>query len=113
MKTKDLKLTSASYVIESKMSKSAKLQMLNFIQNEASDYQLMALLLDGKIIELNEQEKKRIKIRFENNKLVIGYYIFLAAVSAAAIVYDRITDKPFQMCKKIKESQDNLRQRLK
>ena len=67
METKDLKLTSANFVVESDMSKPAKLQMLNFIQNEATDYQLMALLLDGEIVDLDEQAEQVVEDRFLAN----------------------------------------------
>lgn len=65
MKSKDLKITAGYIVTESKLSKAAKLQLLNFIQKEASDEQLMALLLDGKITKLDEQAKEIINNRFQ------------------------------------------------
>ena len=69
MKTKNLKITAGYIVTESKLSKPAKLQLLNFIQNEASDEQLMALMLDGKIVKLDEQAKEIVKERFKNSKI--------------------------------------------
>lgn len=46
----ELKLMNANVVYESKLPNEAKIQLLNFIKNEASEVQLKALLLDGKII---------------------------------------------------------------
>ncbi len=63
METKDLKLTAATYVVETDLSKPSKLQLLNFIQHEANDHQLMALLLDGEIVELDEQAKQIVEDR--------------------------------------------------
>ena len=64
MKSKNLKITAGSFVAESELSKPAKLQMLNFIQHEATDHQLMALLLDGEIVELDEQAEQIVEDRF-------------------------------------------------
>ena len=64
MESKDLKITAADYVMESKMTNPAKLQMLNFIQKEANDHQLMSLMLDGKIVKLDEQAKQIVEDRF-------------------------------------------------
>ena len=65
MKKLDLQIQCGSYVTESKMSKSAKLQLLNFIQKEATEEQLMSLYLDGKIVKLDEQAKEVVRDRFE------------------------------------------------
>ena len=63
---KQLRLTAGIVVIESKLSKGAKLQLLAFIQHEATDIQIKALLLDGKILtKIDEQTKAIINDRFE------------------------------------------------
>lgn len=68
---KQLKIITGAIVTESKLSKGAKLQLLNFIQNEATDIQIKALLLDGKILtKIDEQTEEIINSRFEN--YVIG-----------------------------------------
>lgn len=50
MNKKQLTLTSAFVIYESKLPKQAKLQLMKFIKNEATDSQLKAFLLDGEII---------------------------------------------------------------
>jgi len=67
MKRQDIQLFVANRVMESKMTKLAKLQMLNFIK-EATEGQLMALALDGKITSLDEQAEQVVKDRFNTNK---------------------------------------------
>jgi hypothetical protein len=59
-----LKLIIGEKVVESKMSKDAKLQMLQFIQHEAEEYQLMAIVLDGGIVKLDEQAQQIVIDRF-------------------------------------------------
>lgn len=61
----ELKLYCLNIVADSKLSKLAKLQMLNFIK-EASEVQLKALVLDGKIVTIDEQSEKIINDRFNN-----------------------------------------------
>lgn len=64
---KQLKIIAGAIVVESKLSKGAKLQLLSFIQNEATDTQVKALLLDGKILtKIDEQTEKIIEDRFKN-----------------------------------------------
>ncbi len=60
-----LRVFTGAIVIESKLSKSAKLQLLNFIQKEASDVQIKSLLMDGEITGLDEQAKEIVNARFE------------------------------------------------
>jgi hypothetical protein len=62
---KDLKLANAAVVYESKLPNQAKIQLLNFIKNEASEVQLKALLLDGQIIsKVDEVTEQIINDRF-------------------------------------------------
>lgn len=68
MKSSELKVAAATYVKESKMSNAAKLQLFKFIQHEASDAQIKALLLDGKIVALDEQAEEVVNDRFEAKK---------------------------------------------
>lgn len=62
---KKLRLRAGKIVVESKLSKSAKLQLINFIQKEATDAQIKALLMDGKIVQLDEQSEEIVNARFE------------------------------------------------
>jgi len=63
MDTKELRLFLGKRVVESKMTKDSKIQMLKFVK-EAEEYQLMALALDGKIVTLDEQAQDIVKDRF-------------------------------------------------
>jgi len=88
MESKDLKITAADYVMESKMTNPAKLQMLNFIQKEADDHQLMSLMLDGQIVKLDEQAKQIVEDRFMVSELgVIGNIVSLLLLPGASIVW--------------------------
>ena len=60
-----LRLTAAYFVKESTMTKAAKLQVMNFLQNEATDAQVMALLLDGEIQTLDEMAETIVYDRFD------------------------------------------------
>lgn len=65
---KQLRLMAGKIIVESKLSKAAKHQLLNFIKEEASDAQVKALLMDGKIVQLDEQAEAIVNDRFENFK---------------------------------------------
>jgi len=70
---KQLRLIAAAIIAESKLPKQAKLQMLNFIKEEATDVQVKALLMDGKIVKLDEQSEEIVNDRFkvsENGKRI-------------------------------------------
>lgn len=62
---KNLRIFAAEVVVESKLSKPAKLQILNFIKEDATDAQVKALLMDGKIVQLDEQAEQIVNDRFE------------------------------------------------
>ena len=62
---KQLRVIAAEIVVSSQLSKAAKLQMLNFIKEEASDAQIKALLMDGKIVPLDEQAEEIVNARFD------------------------------------------------
>jgi len=59
-----LKLYIAEVVVNSKMSKPSKIQLLNYIQHEGDIYNLMALALDGQIVSLDEDAKQIVEGRF-------------------------------------------------
>jgi hypothetical protein len=68
MKTVELKLLAGEIVVESKLTKSAKLQLLNWLKTEASEGQVKAFLLDGGIVKLDKQSEEIVNARFENHK---------------------------------------------
>jgi len=59
-----LRILAGHIVTESKLSKTAKLQMLEFIK-VATDAQVKALLLDGRIVSLDDQAEEIVNARFE------------------------------------------------
>jgi len=87
MDTKKLKLYAGTTVKESKMSVPAKIQMFQFIK-EASDAQIKALLMDGKITRLDEQAEQIVNDRFKLFKLpqknINEMFEFTSAVTRAA-----------------------------
>lgn len=50
----ELKLFAAESVRDSKMTTAAKLQLMNFIEQDATDAQIKALIMDGKVTQLDE-----------------------------------------------------------
>ena len=72
MEKKDLQLISGTIVYESKLSIPAKLQLLNWIKESASEAQIKALLLDGVIAILDEQAEEIVNARFEQHHLNEG-----------------------------------------
>ena len=64
---KKLRIFAGEVIVESKLSKPARIQLLNFIQNEASKSQVKALLMDGEIVNLDEQAEEIVNIRFEQH----------------------------------------------
>lgn len=62
---KQLRIIAGQMIVESKLSKMSKMQLLNFIKEEASDAQIKALLMDGKICRLDEQAEQIVNDRFE------------------------------------------------
>ena len=65
---KQLRLLAAAIVVESKLPKQAKIQMLNFIKEDATDAQIKALLMDGEIVKLDEQSEKIVNDRFASTE---------------------------------------------
>jgi hypothetical protein len=62
---KELRIIAAEIIVSSKLTKSSKLQLLNFIKEDASDAQVKALLMDGEIVNLDEQGEQIVNDRFE------------------------------------------------
>lgn len=68
MNVNNLKFLAGTVVYKSgKLSEASKIQLLNFIK-EADSHQIMALLLDRKIMKLDETAKAILEDRFENSK---------------------------------------------
>jgi len=88
---KHFRMVAGTIVTNSKLNKESKLQLLNFIQNEATDVQIKALLLDGEILsDIDEQTEELINKRFENkflsevNPEVMSVGIVAAGIAAIA-----------------------------
>lgn len=60
----DLKIFAALIVMESGLSNASKLQLLNFLQYEATIPQVKAFILDGEIVNLDEQAIEIVNDRF-------------------------------------------------
>jgi len=95
---KKLRIVAGAIVTESKLSKGAKTQLLNFIKEEATDVQVKALLLDGKIVtKIDEQTEEIINSRFKLKEvtnfadtyytLSHGEYVTQSLLAAAAIIF--------------------------
>ena len=61
----DLQIFAGLVVIESKLGKEAKLQILEWLQNEASKVDLMGFLMDGRIKHFDENSEQVVIDRFE------------------------------------------------
>ncbi len=59
-----LRLIAAVMIAESNLSKGIRLQLLNFIEGQATDAQVKVLLMDGKIMNLDEQAEEIVNDRF-------------------------------------------------
>jgi len=79
-----LRVTAAYFIKESDMTKAAKLQLINFLENEATDAQIMALILDGKVQALDEMAEDVVYDRW-NAAVVEG----LLNLTAAGVALER------------------------
>jgi len=61
-----LKVVAGHLITDSDLSKSAKLQLINFLESQASEHQVKALMMDGEIIgSIDEQGQDIVDARFE------------------------------------------------
>jgi hypothetical protein len=60
-----LRVLAAYFIKESDMTKAAKLQLMNFLENEATDAQVMALMLDGEVQKLDEMAEQIVYDRWD------------------------------------------------
>lgn len=95
-----LKVISASIVYESKLSRISKIQLLKFIENEATQSQLKILILDGEIRKVSENEKdldKRFVSEIIPALIAIGI-IVPAALALGKKAYIDIFSKAAKAC---------------
>jgi len=64
MNDNQLKILAGEIVVKSKLTKPAKLQLLNYLQKEATESQVKAFLLDGEIVNLDNQAEEIVNERF-------------------------------------------------
>ena len=105
------KVAAETIVTNSSLSRSSKLQLLNFVENEATEYQVMAFLLDGTIVQLDEQAENIVEDRFncsEVGQIVTEMEPITAAAAltgtllakrAMEFVKRRYLDAAAKMCK--------------
>jgi len=65
MMSKQLRLVAAYKVVTSSASKNVKEHLIKFIKEDASDAQIKALLMDGRVVQLDEQAEEIVNDRFE------------------------------------------------
>jgi hypothetical protein len=65
---KKIRLFTAAVVMSSGIDNSAKRTLLRFIKEKATDAQLKSLLLDGKLVKLDEKAEEVINDRFESDQ---------------------------------------------
>ncbi len=76
MNTQDIiKMFSGRIITDSKLNNDTKLQMLNYVK-EANVYEVMALLLDGKIQTISEESKSVVLERFKKSDIPEKIKIF-------------------------------------
>jgi len=104
MDSKQLKLVCAGCVMNSALTNSAKIQMLEFIK-ESKDVQLKSLLLDGKIINIDEQAEEIVNDRFKASSLqegpvgsIMGMLIFTPMLWAAYRAAKAAVEKDSKIC---------------
>lgn len=72
MDYKQLRLFSEILIVESDMNESTKLFHLNFIHNEATVPQIKAYIMDGSIVELDEQAEQIVNDRFSLHEVKVN-----------------------------------------
>ena len=79
--SKQLRLVAAYKVVISPASNKVKEQLLKFIKEDASDAQIKALLMDGRIVQLDEHAEEIVNDRFEGHSALIESGMFLQMLS--------------------------------
>ena len=68
MKELQLRILAGAVVTESELPKAAKLQLLNFIESEATDAQIKVLIMDGEVTYLDEFAEQIVHDRWDGLK---------------------------------------------
>ena len=77
MNKQSLQFLTGAIITESKMPKDSKKQLLNFVEGEATEHQLMSMLLDGEVKPVSEDEKDLIEDRFTSNEKLYESYMYI------------------------------------
>jgi len=73
MNTVDLKILAGAVIVECKLDKQSKGQLLEWIQNEASKVDVMGFLLDGRVQHFEGYSEQIVVDRFEAHELSEGW----------------------------------------
>ena len=87
-----LKVIAACVVNEANLSKYAKIQMLRFIESEASESQLRVFITEGKIRNVSEDEI------ISEIPVLIPAMIIASALAVARIAHDRFFSQAAKAC---------------
>lgn len=101
-----LRILAGSIVTESKLSKPAKLQLLQFIQKEATVAQIKVLLMDGEIINLDKQAEEIVSARFEASGAGDRVKALARTTGSIGIAQGIYTTIPWAIYRKIKSISD-------
>ena len=102
MNMQKLKIVAGAIIVESELSKSSKLQLLNWLQNEATEIQVKSFLLDGEILKLDEQAieivNDRFSVAYKNQTL----YEQVITALVLGMIYRKFLSKASRTCKAVK-----------
>ena len=79
MKELQLRILAGAVVTESELPKAAKLQLLNFIESEATDAQIKVLIMDGEVTYLDEFAEQIVHDRWDALNMETAWKAKLAA----------------------------------
>ncbi len=104
---KKLRIFAGQIVMESKMSTPTKLQLLPWLQSEATDSQVKAFLLDGKIVQLDDQAEEVVNDRFESSQIneirVKAGFGAIVALGVARKAYQTWMSKAAKACATVRK----------
>ena len=86
-----LKVIAAYIVHESNLSKYAKIQILRFVENEASKSQLKVLITEGRIRNVSEDE-------VVSEAIIVPAMIIAAAVAAGKVAHAKFLSNAAKAC---------------
>lgn len=108
MNKQDLQITAGRIIYEAKMSTDSKKQLLNFVESQATEQQIMALLLDGEVISLDEKSAQIVEDRFKASAIGLlvteltgleKIAVSAGVVIVAANIYKNFFSKMGKKCK--------------